>query len=196
VQRVDARILCGVGFAVLTWSCWLNTYIDGSTSFWWLVFLNTTRSMALPFIFIPLTAIGIQNLPQSQKPEASALYNLTRTLAGSLAIAALGSFLVNRTAFHYARFSESVTEFGSQAIQRLNQLQAAFIARSGSDPQTAHVQALAALKSELVRQSLIGGFDDAFRVLTWVSAAAVVLALSTRSPNLHARPGSPPVAME
>ena len=195
-QKVDARILCGFGFAVLTWSCWLNTYIDSSTSFWWLVFLNTTRSLALPFIFIPLTAIGIQNLPQSQKPEASALYNLTRTLAGSLAIAALGTFLVNRTAFHYARFSESVTGFGSQAIQRLDQLQAAFIARSGSDAQTAHVQALAALKSELVRQSLIGGFDDAFRVLTWVSAAAVVLALSTRPPNLHEGAGQPPSAPE
>jgi DHA2 family multidrug resistance protein len=192
VQRIDARVLCGFGFAVLTWSCWLNTFIDTNTSFWWLVFLNTTRSLALPFIFIPLTAIGIQNLPQSQKPEASALYNLTRTLGGSLAIAALGTVLVNRTAYHYARFSESVTQFGSLAMQRINQLQAAFIARSGSDAQTAHVQALAALKSELVRQSLIGGFDDAFRVLTVVSAVAVLLALSTRAPNLG--PGEQPAS--
>jgi MFS transporter, DHA2 family, multidrug resistance protein len=192
VQRIDARVLCGFGFAVLTWSCWLNTYIDTNTSFWWLVFLNTTRSLALPFIFIPLTAIGIQNLPQSQKPEASALYNLTRTLGGSLAIAALGTFLVNRTAYHYARFSESVTQFGSQAMQRIDELQAAFIARSGSDAQTAHIQALGALKSELVRQSLIGGFDDAFRVLTVVSAVAVLLALSTRAPNIG--PGQAPAS--
>jgi len=196
VQRIDARVLCGFGFLILTWSCWLNTFIDGNTSFWWLVFLNTTRSLALPFIFIPLTAIGIQNLPQSQKPEASALYNLTRTLAGSLAIAALGTFLVNRTAFHYARFSESVTQFGSESMQRINQLQAAFIARSGSDAQTAHTQALEALKSELVRQSLIGGFDDAFRVLTVVSALAVVLALSTRTPNIGAGHAQPAAAMD
>jgi hypothetical protein len=77
-------------------------------------------------------------------------------------------------------------------MQRIDQLQAAFIARSGSDAQTAHIQALAALKSELVRQSLIGGFDDAFRVLTLVSAIAVVLALSTRAPNLG--PGQAPAS--
>ena len=81
-------------------------------------------------------------------------------------------------------------------MQRINQLQAAFIARSGSDDQTAHLQALAALKSELVRQSLIGGFDDAFRVLTVVSAIAVVLALSTRAPNLGTGKTQPAAALE
>jgi DHA2 family multidrug resistance protein len=195
VQRVDARVLCAAGFAVLAWSCWLNTFIDDSTSFWWLVFLNTTRSMALPFIFIPLTAIGIQNLPQSQKPEASALYNLTRTLAGSLAIAALGSFLVSREAFHFARFGESVTSFGAQAMLRIEQLQAGFIARAGSDPVTAHAQALEAVKVAIVRQSLIASFDDAFRVLMVVSGLAVVLALLTRPPNLT-QGTRPPVAAE
>jgi hypothetical protein len=39
---------------------------------------------------------------------------------------------------------------------------------------------------------LIGGFDDAFRVLTLVSAIAVVLALSTRAPNLG--PGQAPAS--
>src|ERR1700730_14802045 len=91
-NAVDPRLLVSVGFVGLTYSCWLNAHLDASISFWDLVWLNTTRSLALPFIFVPLTAIGVQGLPQRQKPEASALYNLTRTLAGSLAIAALGTF--------------------------------------------------------------------------------------------------------
>lgn len=177
---VDPRILCSVGFVGLTISCWLNSRLDANLSFWGLVWLNTTRSLALPFIFVPLTAIGIQNLPQQQKPEASALYNLTRTLAGSLVIAGLGTFLVTREAFHFERFGESVTQFARASNDRLQSLIGAFITRGGADANTAHAQALTVIHFELVKQSLIGAFDDAFYVLTIVSAVAIVLAFVAR----------------
>lgn len=173
---VDPRVLVSIGFVGLTYSCWLNAHLDADISFWGLVWLNTTRSFALPFIFVPLTAIGVQGLPQSQKPEASALYNLTRTLAGSLAIAALGTFLVTREAFHFQRFGEHVTQFAQVANIRLQALISMFIARGGVDPQTARIQALSALHFELQKQALIAAFDDAFFVLMIVSAVAVVLA--------------------
>jgi len=173
---VDPRLLVSIGFVGLTYSCWLNSHLDDSISFWGLVWLNTTRSIALPFIFVPLTAIGVQGLPQSQKPEASALYNLTRTLAGSLAIAALGTFLVTREAFHFQRFGEHVTQFAQVTNARLQALISTFIARGGVDPQTARIQALATLHFQIQKQSLIAAFDDAFFVLMIISAVAVVLA--------------------
>ena len=173
---VDPRFLVSVGFVALTFSCWLNAHLDESISFWSLVWLNTTRSLALPFIFVPLTAIGVQGLPQQQKPEASALYNLTRTLAGSLAIAALGTFLVTREAFHFERYGEHVSLFAQSTNQRLQALIAGFVARAGADPHTARLQALSALHYTILKQALIAAFDDAFFVLMIVSAVAVTLA--------------------
>lgn len=184
---MDPRLLCSVGFVALTYSCWLNAHLDANISFWGLVWLNTTRSLALPFIFVPLTAIGIQNLPQQQKPEASALYNLTRTLAGSLVIAALGTFLVNREAYHFQRFGEHVSVFARAASDRLQALIGAFIARGGVDPHTARAQALGVIHFQIQKQALIAAFDDAFLVLTIVSAIAVVLAFFARPLTKPAR---------
>ena len=177
---IDPRLLVSAGFVALTYSCWLNSHLDADMSFWGLVWLNTTRSVALPFIFVPLTAIGIQNLPQRQKPEASALYNLTRTLGGSLAIAALGTFLVAREAFHFERFGESVSAFTRATNERLQAFVAAFVERGGADVGTARAQALGAIHLEIQRQALVGAFDDAFFVLTIVSAVAIVLAFVAR----------------
>ncbi|HXW77771.1 MAG TPA: hypothetical protein VEJ20_10200, partial [Candidatus Eremiobacteraceae bacterium] len=177
---VDARVLCSLGFIGLTYSCWLNAHLDATYTFGTIVWLNTTRSLALPFIFVPLTAIGIQNLPQAQKPEASALYNLTRTLAGSLVIAGLGTFLVSREAYHFERYGEHVTAFAAATNERLTALVSGFIARAGSSPALAHAQAIAALHFTLAQQALIAAFDDAFFLLTIVSAVAVVLAFVAR----------------
>jgi DHA2 family multidrug resistance protein len=195
-SRIDARLLCAVGFAGLTLSCWLNSFIDDRLSFWYLVWLNTTRSLALPFIFVPLTAIGIQNLPQRKKPEASALYNLTRTLAGSLAIAGIGSFILSRETFHYARYAESVTNFTPLALQRLQYLEAALRARLGSDPTRAHQQALSALHLQIFKQAAIASFDDCFKLLALLSALAVVLVLCTRPAPLPQPGRSPAPAFE
>jgi DHA2 family multidrug resistance protein len=173
---VDPRFLVSIGFVGLTYSCWLNSHLDANISFWALAWLNTTRSLALPFIFVPLTAIGVQRLPQQQKPEASALYNLTRTLGGSLAIAALGTFLVTREAFHFQRYGEHITAFATQANNRLQSLIGLFMARGGVDAQTARTQAYATLHFQIQKQALIGAFDDAFYVLMIISAIAVVLA--------------------
>ncbi len=192
---IDPRYLVSAGFLGLTYSCWLNAHLSDDVSFWGLVWLNTTRSLALPFIFVPLTAIGVQGLPQRQKPEASALYNLTRTLAGSLAIAALGSFLVTREAFHFERYGEHVTRFAQVAAQRLQLLSAAFAARSGADPQSAQRQALYVLHLQIQRQALIGAFDDAFFVLTIVSGIAVLLGFVTRPLPVTAGARAPAAAV-
>ncbi len=189
--KIDPRILCAIGFGTLTASCWLNSYINDQLSFWNLVWLNTTRSVALPFIFVPLTAIGIQNLPQRQKPEASALYNLTRTLAGSLAVAALGSIILNRETFHFERYSETVTKYSVAANERLQALQKAFQARLGSDPTRAHQQALGALHLQIFKQAAIAAFDDCFKILAVLSALAVLLVFMTRPSSIRQSARSP-----
>jgi DHA2 family multidrug resistance protein len=193
---MDPRWLCGLGFAGLTYSCWLNAHLDANVSYWGLVWLNTTRSLALPFIFVPLTAIGIQNLPQQQKPEASALFNLTRTLAGSLVIAALGAFLKARETFHFERFGESVSRFAQATNLQLQRLIDFFVAHGGA-PATAQAQALGVLQLRIARQALIGAFDDCFFVLTIVSAVAIVLTFIARPQPMRAGVAArPAVAVE
>ncbi|MBC5823288.1 MAG: hypothetical protein GIX02_00425 [Candidatus Eremiobacteraeota bacterium] len=118
--------------------------------------------------------------------SASALYNLTRTLGGSLAIAALGSLVVQRQIFHSERFGESITSFSMEATKRLEALQSAFQSRAGSDPTLAHQQALQALQLTILQQSTIAAFDDCFRVLAYVSAVAIVVVFAARPRRMAA----------
>jgi DHA2 family multidrug resistance protein len=106
---------------------------------------------------------------------------LTRTLAGSLAVAALGSFIVNREHFHMARFAEYVTQYSPIVNQRLNALQNFFMAHAGSAAAVAHQQALAVLQSSMFAQAAVMAFDDAFRVLTVAAALAVLVSFMART---------------
>jgi len=181
VQKVDPRVLCFLGFVGITLSNWLNSHIDAETSRGTLILYQAIRSVCLPLVFVPLSVIGLQFLPPRQKPDASSLSNLTRTLAGSLAVAALGSFIVSRTQFHLARYAEYVTQYGQQVAQRIAQYQSFFESRAGSDPTLAHQQALAAIHNVMQQQAAIASFDDTFWVLMWASLAATLVVFTARS---------------
>ena len=181
VQVVDPRILAALGFVGITISNWLNSHLDAQTSNAALIWYQGLRSFCLPLIFVPLSVIGLQFLPQREKPDASSLSNLTRTLGGSLSVAAIGSYIINREQFHLARLSEYVTQFGQVTQARLAQLQAFFQSRAGSDPTVAHQQALALVHNQMFQQAVIFSFDDAFRVLTVAAAVAILIPFAARS---------------
>jgi len=181
VQVVDPRILCFIGFAGVTLSNWLNSHLDAETSRGTLILYQAIRSACLPLVFVPLSVIGLQFLPPRQKPDASSLSNLTRTLAGSLAVAALGSFIVSRTQFHLTRYAEYITQYSQIAAERISQYQLFFERRAGSDPTIAHQQALATIHNVMQQQAAIASFDDAFWVLMWAAAAATLVVFTARS---------------
>lgn len=180
---VDSRILCAIGFSTIALSNWLLSFVSDQTAFWPLVGMQAVRSFALPFIFVPISTIGLQNLPPHQKPDGSSLSNLVRTLCGSIAIAALGQFYVSRLRFHFERLGENVTQWSHTTATRLAELQAGFIARGGSDPVTAHQQALGVMQLFITKQAAILGFDDAFRVLAIFTALSVLTVLFVKMPK-------------
>lgn len=181
VQVVDPRILVAVAFAGIAFSNWLNSFLDADTSRMTLIWYSAVRSVFLPLIFVPISVIGLQFLPQREKPDGSSLFNLTRTLAGSFGVAVIGSFLVNRERFHMARLGESVTQYSQAVSDRLAQLQSFFMSRAGSDATVAHQQALAALQNAMSQQAAVMAFDDVFRVLTFGAAVAVLFVFMARS---------------
>jgi MFS transporter, DHA2 family, multidrug resistance protein len=176
---VDARILCTVGFIGLGLSSYGLAFVDAQTSWSQLVWLQVIGRAALPFMFVPLSTISLQYLPQHWKPDAASLSNLSRTLAGSFAVAILGSFYTNRERFHFARMGESITQWSSQTAQRLSGLQHYF-ERSGVDPVSAQHQALGALSGTLAQQASIAAFDDAFRVVAIFCFASIALVMLVR----------------
>jgi DHA2 family multidrug resistance protein len=82
-------------------------------SFGSISFYRTLQVIALPFIFIPVSAICYVGVPPRNNGEASALMNQTRNIGGSVGLSMVGTIFAWRTQFHHARLAESITPYSS-----------------------------------------------------------------------------------
>jgi MFS transporter, DHA2 family, multidrug resistance protein len=175
-SRLDPRIMLTAGVALLAGSNFLNGFLTLQDSFQDILALQLLRGAALPLLFTALGQLALTGLAPKEKADGSSLYNLTRTLGGSIGIAIIGTLIVNRERFHFERFGESITQFALATQLRLNELTAGFASRSTGfttyDP--AH-RATAALAATLTQQSFVAAFDDASLVLGFLCLSILLL---------------------
>ncbi len=81
------------------------TGLDNSVSFWTLADARILQVVALPFLFIPISAASYNGIPPDKTNEASAIINLMRNLGGSVAGAPFTTtMLQQREQFHHERW--------------------------------------------------------------------------------------------
>lgn len=110
-QRIDPRIMMAAGALLMCASMLANGFLTLQYSFTDIMVLQLLRGAALPFLFTSIGQLALTKLAPAQKADASSLYNLTRTLGGSIGIALIGTMIVDRQKFHFERFGESVSQF-------------------------------------------------------------------------------------
>jgi DHA2 family multidrug resistance protein len=172
-QKIDNRILCGLGLALFGISCLMNAYMDASTGYDQLMVTQVIRAMGQPFVMLTLSNFAMNGIPPKDMPSASSLFNMTRNLGGSVGIALLATSLTNREHFHSARLGESVSSFAAATQARLDQLTQAFIA-NGIDPATAANKALAAIDRIVRRESFVMAYNDGFFIVGAILLGAIV----------------------
>jgi DHA2 family multidrug resistance protein len=170
---VDARVLMGIGIILFVISLLGNGFINQQTSFQTLVYLQMFRGASLPFLFTSVGALSLTSIPPHEKADASSLFNLTRTLGGSIGIAIIGTSLVNRQRFHFERFGESITQFGLATRERLSELAGGITGHLG--PGLAQTQANAVLSMQLTQQAYVSAFDDIALGLAAIFALTLLL---------------------
>jgi len=193
-QRVDPRLMMSLGVLLMTASLFANGFLTPDYSFTEIMALQLFRGAALPFLFTAIGQLALTRLAPTDKADASSLYNLTRTLGGSIGIALIGTMVVNRERFHFERFGESVTQFALATRERLAGLTTGFTVNGGSDAYDASHQATAALAATLTKQAYVGAFDDASLALA-VAGIAMLLLVPLFTVD-RARPPSTPVTSE
>ena len=173
-QRVDPRIMLAVGVAFMCASMLGNSFLTLQYSFEQIMVIQLFRGAALPFLFTSLGQLALTKLPPSRRADASSLYNLTRTLGGSIGIAIIGTLIVNRERFHFERFGESVTQFALATRQRLAGIGSGLAGHPAVGVHDAAQQANAVLSGVLTRQAFVSAFDDASLAL---AVAGVIMLL-------------------
>jgi DHA2 family multidrug resistance protein len=187
--KFDPRALIAVGALILASAVIALGRLSPTTGaddlFWPLI----VRSFGTVLMFLPLSLATLGPVPKKDVAAASAFYNLTRQLGGSIGVALLTTLLARRNVWHRTVLVEKLVA-GSTAVEtRVGQMAAGLAAR-GFDPAAAKHRALLMLDGLVNQQAAVLSFGDTFR------ATAVLIFLTLPLILLLGRPaqGGEPIS--
>lgn len=161
---VDARVLIGVGVAVLLWAMWDLGHLTVAAGTEDVLVPLLIRGAALGMVFTPINNVAYASLEPSEAQQAAGLINLARQLGGSFGIAVLASFVTRHTQIHRVDLVANV-DLGNPLVQeRLQGFTAMFAAR-GYGPDTAVQAAYGMLDQQVMRQAAMLSYNDAWMLL-------------------------------
>jgi MFS transporter, DHA2 family, multidrug resistance protein len=171
VNKVDLRILIGVGLLVGGASLLLMTNLYLGVSFGTLMWLRILQATALPFLFVPINALAFRGIPREKTNNASAIINLARNFGGSIGIAFASTLLTRREQFHQSRIVEHFQSLNPAYPDYAQHLGSAL----GSAPDA--TTTLASLYQQAIQQATLLSYLDDFKALGLVFLALLPLLL-------------------
>jgi DHA2 family multidrug resistance protein len=174
VSRIDARLLIGLGFLILAYSCLrfgnMNLEIAPRNVIW----PNVLSGVGTGFIFVPLTTIGMGSLPNEQMGNAAGVFNLMRNIGGSIGIAMATTLVARGTQAHQSLLVGQLSPYRPE-VQQYLQSASAMLSRQ-SDPASAQRQAYGLLYGTLQQQAALFAYVDTFRWLALLCLLCVPVA--------------------
>jgi len=175
VNRVDVRMMIGLGAVILTASAFqfssiLTVNAPDSVLFLPLIL----RGVGIGLQFVPLSVICLGTLPGKDVAQGAGLFNLMRQLGGSFGIALLATTLDRRQKFHLERLGEHLGAANVIAQERLGGL-ARLLGAHGRGGPMGDRTALQILAGQTIKQAYDLSFMDAFRLLGLLSLTTVGL---------------------
>jgi len=170
--KADPRMLLVAGsLGLCTALIWLGdlTPQTGEDDLFWPLIV---RSFATVAMYLPLNLASLGPLPKKDISSASAFFNLTRQLGGSVGVALLTTLVDRREAFHRAVLVEKLLPGDQDVSARLTMFAQRF-SSLGSSAYEAQQKALAMLDSMVNQQAAVMSFADTF----WATALLVVTTL-------------------
>ena len=146
LHRLDARAVASFGFVtfalVAFWSARFTPDVDYRT----LAMIRLSMGIGISCFFLPLVAINLSGLAQSQISAATGLQNFMRNLGASFGTAIMTSLWDHKSKVHHARLAEFVNPYNPLATDYLGRLHS-----SGFG----HEQALGELNRTVTAQSYL-----------------------------------------
>jgi DHA2 family multidrug resistance protein len=179
MQKLDARLIIGVGFVLFAASNFMNIYMTGNYAADQLLWPNVVRAIGQALVMAPLSAVATAGIEAENAGSASGLFNMMRNLGGAVGIALLQTLLTKREQYHSNVLMQSVSVFEQSTRTRLEQLTQYFINHGVLDRADAAHRAYVAIGHIVQKQAYIFAFSDTFYLLgmALIVALAAVLFL-------------------
>ncbi len=184
-NKMDPRLMVTLGCLVAGIGSWYMANFYAQIDFWNIAAPGILRGIGSGFIFIPLTTLSLGAVSMEDMGTASGLFNMVRTIGGSVGIAILVAMLSSGAQVHQSYLAGHVDPFQFSTLMRsLPALSTVGgdLTRHGSAPM------LGMVYMELQRQATVLAFIDDFRIIAYIFFILTPVAL------LMAKPARTPVA--
>jgi DHA2 family multidrug resistance protein len=177
MARLDPRISLSIGALLqITTGLWLMS-LDLNAGMMTLISCNMLQGISIGVSWVPLTVITFWTLPPEHRAEAMSVFHLFRNFGSSLFISIAVAEIVRTSAANYARMVEHVTPYNR--VLEMPWAMGAWTVDAAPG--------LAKLSGEIVRQSTIIGYTNAWLLYTIAAAASIPICLLARLPKVRTR---------
>ncbi len=178
INRIEPRWLVFIGLSLATVGSYVMTRYNLDVDRFWIIAPGIVQGMGMGMIFVPLSTLAYQTLPKDASDQAAGIFNLARTVGGSIGIAIAATVLTRESLTNWQTLGAGINPY--------NPALGAWLDATGlsiSDPQTPQI-----LAAELMRQSTMLGFIEAFGFVTlsFVLLIPLVLFLKRREGDFAA----------
>ncbi|WP_027520479.1 MDR family MFS transporter [Bradyrhizobium sp. WSM1417] len=188
MQKLDARLIIGVGFVLFAASNFMNIYMTGNYAADQLLWPNVVRAIGQALVMAPLSAVATSGIEPENAGSASGLFNMMRNLGGAVGIALLQTLLTKREQYHSNVLMQSVSLFEQATRTRLEQLTQYFVNHGILDRADASHRAYVAIGHIVQKQAYILAFSDTFYLLGVALIVALIATLFLKKAG-HASAG-------
>ncbi|MEX2481069.1 MAG: DHA2 family efflux MFS transporter permease subunit [Gammaproteobacteria bacterium] len=171
--RVDNRWLIGFGLLLSAYASSMMARLSLEADMWALIAPGLVFGLAMAAVFSQLSVITFATIPAHKGAEAAGLYNVMRTIGGSIGIALSSTLLVRREQVHWHYLGEHLSATNPRLYDWMER----------ADIALGEPHAPARLGVELFRHAQMGAFNDVFWTiaLTFICLTPCVLLLRNRS---------------
>jgi len=183
MQRFDARIIIGIGFALFAASNFMNISMTADYASDQLLWPNIVRAVGQALVFAPLSAVATAGIEAENAGSASGLFNMMRNLGGAFGIALLQTLLTKREQYHSNVLTQSVSLLEQATQTRIEKLTLYFMNHGVANHADAAHRAIVAIGKIVQKQAFILAFSDMFFLLGATLIAALVASLLLKKPD-------------
>jgi DHA2 family multidrug resistance protein len=159
--------MIGFGFALSAFSALQMSRFDLQMDIYTVMWSGIAQGCGTGMVFVPLAGVAFATLKSSLRNEGAAMFSLSRNLGSSIGISVVETLLTRNTQTAHASLAGHITPFSPLMLAQF----------PGGVPT---LQRLSALNAQVTEQAAMIAYNDNFKLMFWLSLAAIPLLLLLR----------------
>ena len=170
---VQTRFLVATGFLLLALALAYSHTLVPNVDYDTLVKMRSAQSIAIGFLFVPITTLAYLTVPRELNDDASALFTMFRNVAGSIGISLSTALIRERTQARMAHLSVHTTTLSQNYNDTLQRTAHTIAGMTGQPLAQAMKTAAGQLYTTFISQATILAYVDVFGYLALFCAMVI-----------------------